>query len=164
MPPGPLGVGSEIWSAPSSPVQHALAFFESPPNRERGTASRALHATIACAAAAVCAAAGLAAPPLAGFYVYPDFEPWREDLARRHGVITAAALARLLLRRYGGATLPGSAFGEPPAALRLRLATALLYGDTLPRQQAALAASDPTTLPWIAAALTLSRSKIGFSW
>jgi hypothetical protein len=40
------------------------------------------------------------------------------------------------------------------AALRLRLATALLYGDSPQQQEAALAAPDPTTLPWIAAALT----------
>ena len=67
---------------------------------------------------------------------------------------TAASLARLLLHRCGAATLPGSAFGEPPAALRLRLATALLYGDTPDQQETALATPDPTTLPWIAAALT----------
>ena len=66
---------------------------------------------------------------------------------------TSAGLARLLLDRYGAATLPGSAFGEPPAALRLRLATALLYGDS-EEQQATLAAPDPTALPPIAATLT----------
>ena len=96
----------------------------------------------------------MVAAPQAGFYVYPDFEPWRDYLQDRHQVTTSAALARLLLHRYGAATLPGSAFGEPPAALRLRLATALLYGDSPQQQEAALTAPDPTTLPWIAAALT----------
>jgi aspartate aminotransferase len=165
-PPGPLGrrlrkallgAGSEIWSAPAAPVQHAaaLAFSDTPPMTERIRASRALHAAVARAAAAACASAGLAVPaPQGGFYVYPDFEPWRQHLARRYQVTTSAALARLLLDRYGAATLPGSAFGEPPAALRLRLATALLYGDTPQQQETALAASDPTALPWIAAALT----------
>jgi aspartate aminotransferase len=166
MPPSPLGrrlrkallgAGSEIWSAPAAPVQHAaaLAFSDTPPITGRITASRALHATVARAAATVCASAGLAVPaPQGGFYVYPGFEPWREHLRRAHQVTTSAALARLLLDRYGAATLPGSAFGEPPAALRLRLATALLYGDTPRQQETALAASDPTALPWIAAALT----------
>jgi len=51
-------------------------------------------------------------------------------------------------------TLPGSAFGEPSGALRLRLATGLLYGDTGEQQEAALVAPDPATLPWIAATLT----------
>ena len=38
-------------------------------------------------------------------------------------------------------------------ALRLRLATGLLYGDTDEQREAALAAPDPLGLPWIAAAL-----------
>jgi aspartate/methionine/tyrosine aminotransferase len=165
MPPGPLGarlrgavlgIGSEIWSAPAAPVQHAaaLAFSEPPPITQRITASRALHAHVAGAVARVCANARLSVPaPQAGFYVYPDFEPWRDHLWSRHQITTSAALGRLLLQRYGVASLPGSAFGEPPGALRLRLATALLYGDTPGEQEAALAAPDPTRLPPIAAAL-----------
>ena len=66
---------------------------------------------------------------------------------------TSAGLARLLLDRYGAAALPASAFGEHPGALRLRLATGLLYGDTQEQRTAALTAPDPLTLPWIAAAL-----------
>ena len=166
MPAGPLGArlrrallgaASEIWSAPSAPVQQAaaVAFAEPPPIAERIAASRALHAQVAAAVAGVCAAAGLlVAPPQAGFYVYPDFEPLRDHLHRAHQVTTSAGLARLLLQRYGAATLPGSAFGEPPGALRLRLATALLYGYTPQEQEAALTAPDPTSLPPIAAALT----------
>jgi aspartate aminotransferase len=151
-----LGVASEIWSVPAAPIQQAaaLAFTEPPAITGRIAASRALHAQVAAAIAARCASAGLIVPaPQAGFYVYPDFEPWRDYLHDRHQVATSAALARLLLNRYGVATLPGSAFGEPPAALRLRLATALLYGDSQ-QQEAALTAPNPTTLPWIAAALT----------
>ncbi len=49
--------------------------------------------------------------------------------------------------------LPGSAFGEPPEALRLRVATSLLYGETDEQRYAALASQDPAGLPWIAAAL-----------
>jgi aspartate aminotransferase len=105
--------------------------------------------------AGICRAAGLdVPPPQAAFYVYPDFEPWRGHLARRHGVTTGAGLAGLLLDRYGAGTLPGSAFGESAGALRLRLATGLLYGDTDEEQEAALAAADPLALPWIADQLT----------
>ena len=166
MPAGPLGrqlrqallgAGSEIWSAPAAPVQHAaaLAFTEPPEITERIAASRALHATVAAAVARVCTAAGLTVPlPQAGFYVYPDFAPWREQLRRMHQVTTAAGLTRLLLDRYGAATLPASVFGEPDGALRLRLATGLLYGNSPQQQEAALAAPDPTALPSIAAALT----------
>ena len=165
MPAGPLGhglrqallgVGSEIWSAPAAPVQHAavLAFTEPPAITARIAASRSLHGTIARAAASVCTAAGLTVPPpQAAFYLYPDFEPWRDHLRAQHKVTTGAALARLLLDRYGAAALPASAFGESPAALRLRLATGLLYGDSEEQRSAALAVANPLTLPWIAAAL-----------
>jgi len=54
--------------------------------------------------------------------------------------------------RHGGA--PASAFGEPATALRLRVATGLLYGETTAQRERALAAPDPLRLPWIAAALT----------
>jgi aspartate aminotransferase len=152
-----LGVGSEIWSAPAAPVQHAaaLAFTEPAQTTARIAASRSLHAAVARAVAGVCTAAGvLVPPPQAAFYLYPDFEPWRDHLRTRHQVTTGAGLARLLLDRYGAATLPASAFGEHPGALRLRLATGLLYGDTPEQREAALTTPDPLTLPWINSALT----------
>jgi aspartate aminotransferase len=165
MPDGPLGqrlcrallgAGSEIWSAPAAPVQQAaaLAFTEPAEIAERVAASRSLHAAVAQAVAGVCAAAGLLVlPPQAAFYLYPDFEPWRAHLRRRYGVTTGPGLADVLVDRYGAGTLPASAFGEPSGALRLRLATGLLYGDTEEQRAAALTAPDPVTLPWIAAAL-----------
>ena len=165
LPEGPLGtwlrgqlvgIGSEIWSAPAAPIQQAAALAFSEPNDllERVRQSRSLHASVSRAVAGTCRAAGLDVPqPQASFYVYPDFEPWRDHLARRHGVTTSAGLAGLLLDRYGAGTLPGSAFGEPDGALRLRLATGLLYGEDDEQQEAALAAADPLALPWIAAEL-----------
>lgn len=151
-----LGVGSEIWSAPAAPIQHAaaLAFTEPAEITQRIASSRSLHATVCRAVAGVCAAAGLQVPPpQAAFYAYPDFEPWRALLRRRHGVTTGPGLARLLIDCYGVGTLPASAFGEPSGALRLRLATGLLYGECEEQRAAALTAPDPLTLPWIAAAL-----------
>ena len=165
LPEGPLGawlrgqlvaIGSEIWSAPAAPIQQAAALAFSEPNDllERVRQSRSLHASVSRAVAGTLRAAGLDVPqPQAAFYVYPDFEPWRGHLARRWGVTTGAGLAGLLLDRYGAGTLPGSAFGEPDEALRLRLATGLLYGEDDEQQEAALAADDPLALPWIAAEL-----------
>ena len=165
LPEGPLGerlrgelvgIGSEIWSAPAAPIQQAaaLAFSEPASLCERVAASRRLHATVARRVAEICAGAGLVVPaPQAAFYVYPDFEPWRVHLARCHGVTTSAGLAGLLLERYGAGTLPGSAFGESAGALRLRLATGSLYGETPAEQAAALDAPDPLALPWIAGQL-----------
>ena len=148
-----VGIGSEIWSAPAAPIQQAaaLAFSEPAVLRERVLASRRLHATVARRVASTLAAAGADVPaPQAAFYVYPDFEPWRAHLARRHGVSTGAGLAGLLLERYGAGTLAGSAFGESGRCLRLRMATGSLYGESDDEQEAALAAPDPLELPWIA--------------
>ena len=66
---------------------------------------------------------------------------------------TSAELAALLLQRYGAGVLPGSAFGDDPAALRLRVATGLLYGETSRQRETALASAAPLDVPWIAASL-----------
>jgi hypothetical protein len=114
-----------------------------------------LHATVARAMAALCADAGLLVrPPQASFYLYPDFGPWRDHLQARYGVTTSPGLARLLVQRYGAVTLPGTAFGDRPATLTLRLATARIYGNTADQQEAALAAAGPLKHPPLAAALT----------
>jgi aspartate aminotransferase len=152
-----LGIVSEIWSAPSAPVQQAAAYAFGEPAEiiERVTRSRRLHAAIAHAVADRCATAGLLVPaPQAAFYLYPDFEPWREHLRATHRISTGADLAGHLLERYGAGVLPASTFGEDARALRVRVATGLLYGDSDAQREAALTASNPLTLPWISAALT----------
>jgi aspartate aminotransferase len=151
-----LGIASEIWSATAAPVQHAaaLAFTDPPELAERIARSRSLHAAVCTAVAGRFTAAGLdVRPPQAAFYLYPGFGAWRGALAARHGVMTDTGLARLLLHRYGMGVLPAGAFGEDKRALRLRVATGLLYGDTDAQRELALASPDPLTLPWIAAAL-----------
>ncbi|HEY7360986.1 MAG TPA: pyridoxal phosphate-dependent aminotransferase [Streptosporangiaceae bacterium] len=151
-----LGIGSEIWSAAAGPVQEAaaLAFGEPPELAERIARSRSLHEAVCRAVADRFAATGVIVPePQAAFYLYPDFAPWREHLAERHGVTTGAGLAGLLLDRYGVGVLPASAFGEDESVLRVRVATGLLYGDTDDRREQALASDDPAGLPWIAASL-----------
>jgi len=151
-----LSIGSEIWSAPSGPIQQAgvYAFGEPPELVERVARSRRLHATVARAVAARFSAAGVAGPvPRAAFYLYPDFGPWRGRLRARHGVSTGPDLAALLLNRYGAGVLPGSAFGEETEALRLRVATGLLYGGHDEQREATLASRDPLAMPWIESAL-----------
>jgi aspartate aminotransferase len=69
-------------------------------------------------------------------------------------VTTDTGLARLLLDRYAMGVLPASAFGDNTKALRLRVATGLLYGDTDAQRELALASPGPLTVPWIAAALS----------
>ncbi len=151
-----IGIGSEIWSTPSGPVQQAAAYAFAEPEvlTERVNASRHLHGQMAQAVAARFAAAGAQVPPpQAGFYLYPDFGPIRQQLRRAHGICTAADLCALLLHRYGVGVLPGSAFGDDSPALRVRVATGLLYGNTEEEREAALTAAEPLKLPWIAANL-----------
>ena len=151
-----LGIGSEIWSAPAGPVQQAaaLAFSEPPELAERMALSRRLHGSVARAVGRRFAAAGAAVPaPQAAFYLYPDFSPLADVLLGRHGITSDAGLAALLLDEYGMGVLPGSAFGEEGGRLRLRVATAMLYGDTDAERDAALDSADPCSLPWIAASL-----------
>ena len=151
-----LGIGSEIWSAPAGPVQQAaaLAFSEPPALVERVALSRRLHASVARAVALRLAAAGASVPaPQAAFYLYPDFSPLADVLLERHGITSDEHLAAVLLHKHGVGVLPGSAFGEERWRLRLRVATAMLYGDTDTQRTAALNSADPCSLPWIAASL-----------
>jgi aspartate aminotransferase len=152
-----LGIGSEIWSAPAGPVQQAaaLAFGEPPELAERVALSRRLHGSVARAVAHRFAGAGAEVPaPQAAFYLYPDFSPLADVLLARHGITSDGSLAAVLLHEYGVGVLPGSAFGEDGGRLRLRVATAMLYGDTDDERHAALNSADPCSLPWIAGSLT----------
>jgi aspartate aminotransferase len=151
-----LGIGSEIWSAPAGPVQQAaaLAFSEPPELAGRVALSRRLHGSVARAVAHRFAGTGAAVPaPQAAFYLYPDFSPLADVLLGRHGITSDEGLADVLLHKYGVGVLPGSAFGEESGRLRLRVATAMLYGDTDAERHAALNSADPCSLPWIAASL-----------
>src|ERR1700761_5780411 len=151
-----LGIGSEIWSAPAAPIQQAAAYaFSDPPElTERIALSRRLHREVARAVAHRFTAAGAVGPPPQGaFYLYPDFGPVRDVLLTRHGVRTSDDLAARLLQRWGMGVLPCRAFGDDPQALRVRVATALLYGDTDRQRETALASADPAGVPWIASGL-----------
>ena len=68
----------------------------------------------------------------------------------RRGVTTSQGLARHLLDRYCMGVLPASIFGEDATALRMRVATGLLYGDTDAERECAIACPGPVCLPWIA--------------
>jgi aspartate aminotransferase len=150
-----IGIASEIWSSPAAPIQHAAAYaFEEPAElAERISQSRSLHGAVARAVAHRLVAAGVAVPtPEAAFYVYPDFEPVAEQLAR-HDVVTGPDLTAFFLREYGMGTVPATEFEGGDKALRLRMATSLLYGETEAERMTALTSPDPTELPWIRAHL-----------
>ncbi|WP_371480495.1 pyridoxal phosphate-dependent aminotransferase [Kitasatospora sp. NBC_00315] len=165
LPEGPSGrllhtrlvnIASQLWSSAAAPVQAAAAYaFEEPEEIvAHVAASRRLHELVVRAAAESFNAVGAElAPVRATCYLYPDFEPLREHLARAHGVRGGDELAALLAQRYGVGVVAGTAFGEGPGALRIRAATSRLYGGTDAERTAALAAGDPLGLPWIRASL-----------
>ena len=156
------GAASEIWSSLAAPMQavaaHVLA--DPPELLAHIEAARRLHARVAAAVHAELRAAGaLCRSPEAGFYLYPDFAPHRATLAAK-GIEDGAALATELLDGHGVGVLPGAAFGDDPGALRCRMATSLLYGETADERRRALRAEDPLTLPWVAGALAELRSAL----
>ena len=151
-----LTIASEIWSSPSAPVQHAAAYAYTEPNelREHIADSRRLHASVARAVAGRFGAAGAeVSTPEGGFYLYPDFAPYRSQLESQWSVKTGVELSELLLDRYAVGVLPASAFGDGIKELKLRVATSQLYGETDAQREAALRSAYPLHLPWIAKAL-----------
>ena len=150
------GIASEIWSSAPAPIQHAAAYaFREPPEIiERIEQSRRLHAKMAHAVAERFRAAGATVTePQGAFYLYPDFESWREQLKATYAITTGSGLSTHFLHKYGLGMLPGNEFGDTPEALRFRVATSLLYGDAEEEREAALVADDPLQLPWIKSSL-----------
>jgi aspartate/methionine/tyrosine aminotransferase len=121
-------LASEIWSAAATPVQEAaLAAFAPHESVEQYVLHSArIHGYVADRLYDTLASLGVPCPrPAGAFYLYPDFSPWRPALVER-SIRTSTELAHYLLEEWDIATLPGSAFGEPPESLFLRLSTSLL--------------------------------------
>ena len=60
-------------------------------------------------------------PPEGAFYLFIDFSPFSEALARK-GIADSSALCESLLAETGVAILPGASFQRPPEELTARLA------------------------------------------
>ncbi|WP_174501603.1 pyridoxal phosphate-dependent aminotransferase [Streptacidiphilus melanogenes] len=149
-------VASQTWSTTAAPVQEAAAYAFGEPSEVVAyvAGARRLHETVVRAVARHFAAVGAELTPVrATSYLYPDFEPLREQLREIHGVSSGGELAALLAERHGVGVLPGSAFGEADRSLRIRVATSRLYGETDAQRTASLAAVAPLELPWIKASL-----------
>ncbi|MFQ6678354.1 MAG: pyridoxal phosphate-dependent aminotransferase [Fidelibacterota bacterium] len=67
--------------------------------------------------------------PSGGFYLYPSFKNWKDTL-KKMGIFSCTDLSTYLLSNYGIASLPGSAFGDNPENLALRLSTSFLDMET----------------------------------
>jgi aspartate/methionine/tyrosine aminotransferase len=130
-------LGSEVWSAASGPIQEAAVVAYTPDAEIEAYVRRSarVHGHVTGRLQRTLTRLGALCPrPAGAFYLYPDFAPWRRALAVR-GVMSSNSLALHLLEQWGIATLPGTAFGEEPEALRLRLATSMLYAARGQREQ-----------------------------
>jgi len=122
---GIRSVGSAIWSCTATPIQKAavVAFSENPAITQYVHQSALVFGYVTTKLYEVFKDLGVPCPrPAGGFYLYPDFYPWRKELLKR-GVRTNRELAYYLLEEWNIATLPASEFNEEPNVLRLRLAT-----------------------------------------
>ena len=150
-----VGFASQVWSNLAAPMQSVAEYAFSEPDElvRHRTAATHLHGVVARAVHDVFARQDtLDVPPDGAFYVYPDFEPHRQRLAR-HGIRSGTDLTRWLLDEHALAVLAGSEFGDQREALRFRAATSLLYGATPHLQWQALEAADPLAVPHVAAVL-----------
>lgn len=125
-------IASEIWSTTTGPVQYtAVTAYSNDPEIEAYIAEcTQIHAARTQHIWGMFDELGMTCPqPQGGFYLIPNFDRWREPLARR-GVHTSDDLAHYMLDEYHIASLPGSAFGVPSAELSLRIATSYVDMET----------------------------------
>ena len=118
-------VASETWSATSAPVQHASvnAFEKHSDIEEYIDACTRIHGLVSGFVRDTVVSLGIDYPELHGaFFLYPNFGIFRKELEEARGIKTSEQLAKDLIDEVGLATLPGTAFGDEPENLTLRLA------------------------------------------
>lgn len=121
---GMAAVASETYTSTSAPIQHAaitafqggtwLETYLTQTRRILQALAHYVHRNLQQAGVDVAMADG-------GFYLFPDFMPFRELMASKH-IYDSVSLCRTLLADTGVAILPGSAFGMAPGELLARLA------------------------------------------
>lgn len=117
-------VASETYTSTSAPIQYAAirAFQGGMEIEEYLIHSRKILHHISQVLAGKLNQVGFeVAPTEGGFYMFPDFKPFKEQLNKK-GILSSAQLCERLLEETGVATLPGSAFGRPAKELTIRLA------------------------------------------
>ncbi len=114
---------SETWSCVSAPIQQAcVEVYKGHQDVEDHIRDcTAIHQYVNQTISKGLKDLGIICPMAQGaFYNYPDFAPFREDLARK-GMTTSQDLHEYLLTNYNLATLPAIGFGADPEVLALRL-------------------------------------------
>jgi aspartate aminotransferase len=117
-------VASETYTATSAPIQFAaIKAFEGGPEIEKYLkASRKVLHAIGMQMTKKLRSAYISLPdPEGGFYLFPNFEYYRENLKKRD-IYTSVELCNRLLEETGVAMLPGRDFGRQPEELTARIA------------------------------------------
>ena len=116
-------VASETFTSTSAPIQYAAiaAFQENPLLDDYLAKSRKILKFFGRSMHSQLESFNVHAPrPQGGFYLFPNFEAYRDNLSKK-GVHTAAQLCDRLLEDTGVALLPSYDFGRPSEELTARL-------------------------------------------
>ncbi len=116
-------VASETFTSTSAPIQYAAvaAFQENPALDDYLAKSRRILQFIGQSIHSQLESFNVHCPqPLGGFYLFPNFEVYRDKLMQR-GIHTAVQLCDQLLEDTGVALLPSHDFGRPSEELTARL-------------------------------------------
>lgn len=117
-------VASETFTSTSAPIQHAAitGFQHHAEIDEYLRRNRWVLKTIAKSLQSRLKEMGIELPlPHGGFYMFPNFEPYREKLESR-GITGSVRLCERILNDTGVAMLPGADFGRKPEEFTVRLA------------------------------------------
>jgi aspartate/methionine/tyrosine aminotransferase len=119
-----IGIGSEIWSCVSVPLQYAAIEAYATDKEIVNYIQRCtmIHEIVTGYAYNLIQNANIDCPPPQGaFYLFPNWNRHRVPLKQK-GISTSEDLSKHLLRNWKVASLPGSHFGMPHSSLSLRLA------------------------------------------
>nr|NQU90568.1 aminotransferase class I/II-fold pyridoxal phosphate-dependent enzyme [Bacteroidota bacterium] len=117
-------VASETYTATSAPIQYAaIKAFEGGPEIDEylKNSRRILHALGMYFVKKLRNANARIAEPEGGFYLFPNFEAYREQFIKKD-IYTSVELCDRLLVDTGVAMLPGHDFGRQPEELTVRIA------------------------------------------
>jgi len=126
-------VASETFTSTSAPIQYAAitAFEDHPEIDEYLHHSRRILKSLGNYFANRLREKYVTLPaPKGGFYLFPNFDVYREALAAR-GILTSFELCEAILQETGVAMLPGLDFGRQPEELTCRIAYVDFDGETV---------------------------------